>query len=93
MYSKDHPEQLPLFQLKEKTFLTPRTLARRWSITPEALAQWRWNGRSPRYLKIGKRILYDLEEIEKYESNHVRDNTSQIDPLLPTSVRTGRTKF
>ena len=80
MHSKNHPEQLPLFQLKEKTFLTPHTLAKRWNITPEALAQWRWNGKTPRYLKIGKRVLYDLEVIEKYESQHVRHNTSQTDP-------------
>lgn len=65
------------FYKKDKIFLTPRTLADRWNITPEALSQWRWNGRTPPYLKIGKRILYDLEAIEKYESEHVRSSTSQ----------------
>ena len=32
------------------------------------LEQWRWKGVGPRYLKIGGRVLYRLEDIEEYEA-------------------------
>ena len=58
--------------------LTPSTLAARWKITPHTLSQWRWNGRGPQFLKVGRRILYKLNDVEAFEEKKIYQNTSQI---------------
>jgi len=42
-------------------------LARRWNLSPRTLERWRWLRQGPRYLKIGGRIVYRLDDIEVYE--------------------------
>ncbi len=58
-------------------FLTPDLLASRWNLTPKTLTQWRWNGKGPNFLKIGHRVLYRIEDIEQFEKQQIRQNTSQ----------------
>ena len=58
-------------------FLTPKDLATRWSLAPHTLSQWRWSGVGPQYLKIGKRVLYRLIDIEQFEENKLRRHTSE----------------
>ena len=48
--------------------LDQKGLADRWLISPRTLEQWRWQGKGPRYLKIGGRILYPLVEVESFEA-------------------------
>lgn len=51
-------------------------LSRRWSISPRTLERWRWLGQGPRYLKIGGRVVYRLEEIEAFETQQTRASTA-----------------
>ena len=51
-------------------------LSRRWSISPRTLERWRWLGQGPRYLKIGGRVVYRLDDIETYEAQQVRTSTA-----------------
>lgn len=46
-------------------------LARRWNLSPRTLERWRWLRQGPRYLKIGGRIVYRLDDIEVYEAAQV----------------------
>ena len=55
-------------------------LAERWSISPRTLERWRWIGQGPRYIKIGGRVVYRVEEVEAFEAQHTRDSTSQTSP-------------
>ena len=50
-------------------------LARRWVISPRTLEQWRWQGRGPRFLKLGGRVLYRLADVEAYEAENLHFNT------------------
>jgi hypothetical protein len=59
-----------------EVFLTSDQLAKRWIIRTETLSQWRWNGRGPQYLKIGRRVLYRLEDVLCFEEQKRRQNTS-----------------
>jgi hypothetical protein len=61
----------------------PTGLARRWLISPRTLEQWRWQGRGPRFLKIGGRVVYRLSDIEAFESANLHANT-----FGPLDVRT-----
>jgi hypothetical protein len=51
-------------------------LARRWRISPRTLERWRWLGQGPRYLKIGGRVVYRLEDIEAFEAEQIRQRTT-----------------
>ena len=51
-------------------------LSRRWSLGPRTLERWRWLGEGPRFLKIGGRVVYRLEDIEAYEAEQMRDSTA-----------------
>jgi predicted site-specific integrase-resolvase len=50
-------------------------LSRRWSISPRTLERWRWTGQGPRFLKIGGRVVYRVEDIEAYEAEQLRTST------------------
>jgi len=49
--------------------LTAAELAKRWrgKITEGTLANWRAQGKGPRFVKMGGVILYPLDQVEKYE--------------------------
>jgi hypothetical protein len=51
-------------------------LAERWLISPRTLEQWRWQGRGPRYLKICRRVVYRLSDIEAFEAANLHANTN-----------------
>ena len=51
-------------------------LAERWLVSPRTLEQWRWQGRGPRYLKIGGRVIYRLEDVEAFEASSIHQNTN-----------------
>jgi hypothetical protein len=35
-------------------------------VKPKSLANWRSEGRGPAYLKIGGRVLYEIEELKRF---------------------------
>jgi Helix-turn-helix domain len=50
-------------------------LADRWGISPKTLERWRWLGQGPKFLKLGGRIVYRLEDIEAFETQQLRQVT------------------
>jgi hypothetical protein len=56
--------------------LDQKQLARRWLMSPRTLEQWRWQGKGPKYLKIGAKVVYRLEDVESFESESLRLNTT-----------------
>ncbi len=56
--------------------LNQEQLAARWDLSPRTLEQWRWRGVGPRFLKIGGRVIYPVDEIEAYEAGRLYQNTS-----------------
>ena len=59
-----------------KTHITQAELARRWSISPRTLERWRWTGEGPRFVKLGGRVVYRLEDVEEYEREQIRASTT-----------------
>ena len=56
--------------------LTQCEPARRWAISPRTLERWRWMGEGPRFLKIGGRCAYRLQDILEFEEARLRQCTS-----------------
>lgn len=53
--------------------LTPKELAKRWNTSVNTLANKRYFKTGPSYIKIGRKVLYKKNHIEKYEKlNEVR---------------------
>ena len=39
-------------------------LAARWNISHRTLERWRWTGEGPKFIKLGGRVIYRLEDVE-----------------------------
>ena len=61
--------------------LNQRELAERLNISPRTLERWRWLGEGPRFLKIGGRVVYRLQDVERYEAEQLRDSTTVRTPM------------
>ena len=59
-----------------------KDLAARWNISARTLERWRWVGEGPRFVKIGGRVRYRLEDVESYETQQSRASTSEA-PEMP----------
>lgn len=57
--------------------ITPAQLADRWGVEINTLSQWRWNGKGPRFLKLGKCVKYRIEDITAFEERTLYQSTSQ----------------
>lgn len=51
-------------------------LAIRWNISHRTLERWRWTGEGPRFLKLGGRVVYRLEDVEVFERAQMRKSTA-----------------
>ena len=63
--------------------LGQRQLAERWGISARTLERWRWIGGGPRYLKIGGRVVYRLDDVEAFEAERLRGSTCETAPPIP----------
>lgn len=55
-------------------------LAARWNISHRTLERWRWSGEGPRFIKIGGRVVYRLEDIEEFEAVQLCKSTADKPP-------------
>ena len=83
------PEKIQLSapQSKPVRHLNQIELSRRWSISPRTLERWRWLGQGPRYLKIGGRVVYRLDDIEAYEAQQLRTSTANVSEVSSHTSR------
>jgi len=49
------------------TFLTTLELAERWRVSPRTIEDWRRRQRPPHPVRIGRRVLYRLTDVEALE--------------------------
>lgn len=55
--------------------LNQNELATRWAISPRTLERWRWTGEGPKFIKIGGRVAYRLEDVIAFELEQIRQST------------------
>ncbi|MFI9537476.1 helix-turn-helix domain-containing protein [Nocardia fusca] len=56
-----------------KPHLTIDELSQRWGKPRQSLAQWRYLGKGPAYLRIGRKVLYPLESVVEFERQSMSD--------------------
>ena len=47
--------------------MTPEDLSERTGKPPSTLAQWRYLGRGPAYIKVGSHVRYRIEDVLEWE--------------------------
>ena len=70
------------------TTLNEVELAARWGMSPKTLQRWRNLNVGPEYLKLGKKVMYPLADVEDYE-NLIRSNFAGIEEILLYLRHTG----
>ena len=53
-------------------------LADRWGLSPRTLENWRWRGEGPPFVKIGRKVVYRLVDVEGYEHEQLRTKTLPV---------------
>jgi len=51
----------------DSEFLTGMQLAKRWQMHHATLIKWRAEDQGPPFVKIGKRVLYKMADVEQFE--------------------------
>jgi predicted DNA-binding transcriptional regulator AlpA len=59
-------------------YVDTTTLASRTGIAASTWCKRRVTGDTPKFLKIGTRVLYRLADVEKWMEAHARDSTSDV---------------
>ncbi|MEU4161294.1 helix-turn-helix domain-containing protein [Actinoplanes sp. NPDC026670] len=52
----------------ERTWMTTEEVAARFRTAPGTVRYWRFNGTGPTGVRFGRRVLYDLVEVERWEA-------------------------
>jgi hypothetical protein len=61
--------------LREPEMMSPPEVQRRFCIPVATLAYWRWARTGPRFYKVGRKILYGLEDIQGFLEARKVDQT------------------
>ena len=62
------------------TTVLPREAAKRLGLQESTLANWRWRGCGPPYLRVGGRVRYRLADLANWLDGRTRTSTSDLGP-------------
>lgn len=51
-----------------QTFFTETQLAERWNLSRRTLQRWRYLGVGPAFIRLGRRVIYSLDDIMAFEA-------------------------
>ncbi len=58
-----------------RIFITEAELAARWRHSQRSLQRWRAVGKGPRAIRIGRRVVYRVAEVEAFEAGAVEEES------------------
>lgn len=58
-------------------YLNTQEVAERLRLSEGTLANWRTRGEGPQYVKLGRKVLYAVAEIDDYEKRQSRGSDKQ----------------
>ncbi len=62
---------------KRCRFLVTPAAAEYTGSTSATLIKYRWLGKGPRFIKLGRKVLYDIDELDRWIEASRRTSTSQ----------------
>lgn len=51
--------------------LTTSELSQRWQVSVKTLGTWRRINRGSKFIKIGNRVMYRMEDVLEFERNYI----------------------
>lgn len=61
--------------MADNEFLTTKELAARWKLSNKTLNNWRGKRTGPSFVKVGKSVLYRLDDVLAYEEENLQVST------------------
>lgn len=58
-------------------YLTPPQLMAQLQVSRSTLAQWRMTGQGPRFVKLGRKVLYRVTDVNDWLATRTRNATSK----------------
>jgi predicted DNA-binding transcriptional regulator AlpA len=58
-----------------------RYVARRLNVSPRTMQAWRWNGRGPRFVRVGRRVGYLDSDVDEWIASRTASSTTEADAL------------
>ncbi len=52
-------------------------------ISPITLRKWRWEGKGPKFIKVGRKVAYRKSDIDEFIEAQVRRSTSDTGTKAP----------
>lgn len=63
-----------------KQYLKPEEAADYLGIAPQTLANWRYQGGGPRFIKAGRNVRYDASTLQQWMADRTVSSTSEQVP-------------
>ena len=76
---------------RRHTYLTTKELAQLLRLSSRTLERWRYEGHGPVFAKHGRRVLYNLEDVERFTSRRFQ-STSEVNALKDGSSNRPRSR-
>lgn len=64
-------------------YFLPDELASYWGVSINTLRKWRWEGKGPRFVKLGRKVVYRRLDVEAFADAGLRCSTSDTGQFLP----------
>lgn len=61
-----------------ETLFTPQQTAEHLCVSELTLRKWRWEGKGPKFAKIGRKVVYRQADLTEYVQNQLRTSTSDL---------------
>lgn len=58
--------------MQREALLTEEDLSKRWQCGRQSLTNQRYEGRGPRWIKLGRLVRYRLADVEAYENSQAQ---------------------
>lgn len=68
---------IPPSSVPSTPLLCPKAAARHLGVSHLTLADWRYRGVGPRFVKCGRIVRYELAEIEAFKDDHRYTSTTE----------------
>ena len=62
-------------------YLTPKRVSEVFDIAIGTLANWRCQGRGPEYVKLGRKILYPIDSLDRWSRSCLVRTVESLDPV------------
>jgi len=61
----------------------PTRVSEMLCISPATLRKWRWEGKGPRFIKVGRKVAYRESDVAAFIDAQTRRSTSDNGQVLP----------